>query len=57
MHMGGSCIGTWGQVPPPPDFLESNVKSLIFTIGAPYFYATSRLCAACVCIILKIVIV
>ena len=36
MHMGGSCIGTWGQVP-PPRFLESNVKSLIFTIGAPIF--------------------
>ena len=34
--MGARCVGHGGggQVP-PPRFCESNVKSLIFTIGAP----------------------
>ena len=34
--MGGSSIGHGGGArAPPPRFLEANVKSLIFTIGAP----------------------
>ena len=33
--MGGSSVGTEGGHAPLPRFLEANVKSLIFTIGAP----------------------
>ena len=35
--MGGSSVGTGegGGHVPPPDFWRANVKSLIFTIGAP----------------------
>ena len=33
--MGGSSVRQGGHVPPPPQFLEANVKSLIFTIGPP----------------------
>ena len=35
--MGGSCVGSrnWERGTFPHRFLEANVKSLIFTIGAP----------------------
>ena len=34
--MGGTCVGHGGaRASPPPRFLDGNVKSLIFTIGAP----------------------
>ena len=33
--MGGSTVGHGRARPPPPRFLEANVKALIFTIGAP----------------------
>ena len=38
--MGGSSAGhgVGGTCPTPPRFLEANLKSLIFTIGAPQIY-------------------
>ena len=69
--MGGSSVGTGGNVPPPPvpfdKFLEANVKSLIFTIGIynynlcllcpPAFYANSRLCTNLRCLLNYIIII